>query len=556
VLDTTEEQAHVAEVRLRRLGDANRAIVSELSLDGLLDRIVSMAQEISGAQYAALLVINEGQLEQFIHRGMDDATVVAIGRLPEVSGLLGALVEDPEPIRLHALSEDIRSSGFPPGHPPMGPYLGIPVRTANSVYGNLYLTKLVGQPGFSSEDENLVIALAATAGIAIENARLHEKAQRRQQWLRASAEVSQRLIAVTDELTMLHDIAGSLRVLIGADAVGIMLPAPDDPEHLVMEVVNGLGSDELQGLRFPAAGSQAHQVMQEERSIVLEEVQQRLGSIAELHSLPHIRHLVTFPLKGAGRPRGAILAGRLRDVPFGTDDLELADGFVSQMGLALELADSRSNHHRLTMLEDRARIAHDIHDQVVQKLFAAGLTIQGTVTMLANTTLRHRLIGVVDTLDDTIRTIRTSIFELQDPDLPGASVRARVMRVLGELTPVLGFAPLLSFEGPLDTMVDEQLGNEVEAVLRESLTNAAKHSEATAVTVSLATAVHTLVLTVSDNGVGLRPSARRSGLSNLRHRAESRGGRLELERAGEGGVLLRWTIPLPPLRTPGAISSG
>lgn len=544
MLDRTEEPDS-PEVRLRRLGDADRAIVAELSLDNLLHRIVSSAKEIVSAQYAALLVINEGHLEQFLHLGMDDATVAAIGELPQVRGLLGALVERPEPVRLPALSEDPRSSGFPPDHPPMGAFLGAPIRTSSSIYGNIYLTKLVGQPEFTAEDEELVIALAGTAGVAIENARLHEQAQRRQQWLRASADVSHRLIAVSDDQTMLHDIAGSLRELIGADSVGILLPATDDASQLVMEVINGLGSPELQGLRFSAEGTQAQRAMQDERSQVLQDVQERLAPLVERYALPTIRHLVTFPLKGAGQPRGAILACRLRDVPFSPADLELADGFVSQMGLALELADSRSNHQKLVMLEDRARIARDIHQQVVQKLFATGLTIQGTAMVVADAPLRRRLTGVVDTLDDTIRTIRTSIFELQDASSLGASIRTRVMRVLSELTPVLGFAPLLSFEGPLDTSVDDQLSNEVEAVLRESLTNVAKHSAASSVALRVVAGDGALVITVADNGVGIGPSARRSGLSNLRRRAERRGGQLELEQAPGGGLLLRWSIPVP-----------
>ncbi len=544
MLDRIDGETQSPEIRLRKLSAANRAIVSELSLEGLLERVVTHAQEISGAQYAALLVINEGRLEEFLHRGMDEATVAGIGKLPEVRGLLGALVETPEPIRLHAPSEDHRSSGFPSGHPPMGPLLAVPIRSASSIYGNLYLSKLVGQPDFSAEDENLVIALAATSSIAIENARLHAKAQRRQQWLRVSAEVSNRLIAVTDDQTMLHDIAGALRELVDAETVGIVLPAPDDPAQLVLEVVNGVGARELQGLRFPAAGSEAQQVMKEGRFRVLKGVADKLGPILEEFALPPVHHLVTFPLQGSGRPRGAIIVGRLSDLAFSAADLELADGFVSQMGLALELADSRSNHQRLTMLEDRAGIARDIHEQVVQKLFAAGLSIQGAVMMVPTAAVQRRLTGVVDTLDDTIRTIRTSIFELQTLDLPGTSVRACVLQVLGELTPVLGFAPLLSFEGPLDTVVDEDLSREVEAVLRESLTNSAKHAAATAVDVSLVTTERSLVLTVSDNGVGLGPSHRRSGLSNLRYRAESRGGRLELGQSPQGGLLLRWSVPL------------
>lgn len=278
---------------------------------------------------------------------------------------------------------------------------------------------------------------------------------------------------------------------------------------------------------------------------VLSDFQQHLSEIPATAALPTVRHIVALPLHGAGRPRGAILAARISDVAFSADDLWWAEGFVSQAGLALELADRRSDRYKLAMLEDRARIARELHDHVVQRLFAAGLTLQGTATMVRDSGLRRQLTGAVDNLDDTIRTIRTSIFELQEPTLPVCSVRSRVMQVLGEMTPVLGFTPQLALEGPVDTMVDELLGHEVEAVLRESLTNVAKHAHASAVTVGLAAEGRTLQMSVADDGVGLRRSARRSGLSNLRHRAEKRGGRLELEAAPAGGLLVRWTIRLP-----------
>ena len=546
MLDQTVGQRDTPEKRLQKLVHANAAIAAELSLDDLLSRVLTSARDIVGARYAALGVMgSDGSLEQVIHCGMDEATVDAIGELPKGRGLIGALLERPEPIRLRTLNHDPRSSGLPPSHPAMGAFLGVPIRSASSVYGNLYLANPLDRDEFSAEDQNLVTALAATAGIAIENARLHVQSQRRQEWLRASAQVSHRLLASPDDQTALNDVANSVRELTMADSVAILLPAPDDPGQLVVEVVSGLGARALQGLRMPVVGSQVHQAMQEQRLMVLEGFQQRLAEFPELRSLPTIRHIVALPLQGAGRPRGAIVAGRTADVAFSAVDLELAEGFVSQAGLALELADGRVDRHKLAMLEDRARIAGDLHNHVVQKLFAAGLTLQGTATMVRDAPLRRQLMGAVDNLDDTIRTIRTSIFELQTPHLQATSVRSRVMRVLGEMTPVLGFTPQVTFEGPLDTMVDEALGNEVEAVLRESLTNVAKHARASSVTVDLAAEGRTLQMTVADDGVGLRRSARRSGLSNMRHRAESHGGVLGLERAPAGGLLLRWTVSLP-----------
>jgi signal transduction histidine kinase len=357
--------------------------------------------------------------------------------------------------------------------------------------------------------------------------------------------VSHRLLAAADDQTALHDIADSVRELTMADIVGILLPATDDPGLLVLEVVSGLGAQELQGLRVPLAGSQVQRVMQEQRLQVLHDFNLRLSDVAELRSLPDVRHIVAVPLQGAKHPRGAIVAARMSDIPFSAADLGLAEGFVSQAGLALELADRRADSHQLAMLEDRARIASDLHDHVVRKLFAAGLALQGTATMVRDVALRRQLTAAVDNLDDTIRTIRASIFELQMPHLPAGSVRHRVLRVLCEMTSVLGFPPQLAFEESLDSMADVFLGHEVEAVLRESLTNVAKHAQASAVEVGLATEGRLLHLSVADDGVGLRGSVRRSGLSNLRRRAESRGGRLELSRAPAGGLLLRWTIPLP-----------
>ncbi len=538
---------HSAEVRLQKLIAANHDIVSELSLAARLTRIVESAREIVEAEYAALGVIGpDGTLQDFILAGMDDATIARIGELPKGLGLLGALLETPEPIRLSAIADDPRSCGVPEGHPKISSFLGVPIRSATSVYGNLYLTNRRGRPEFSAEDQNLVTALAATAGVAIENARLHEQSQRRQEWLRAAAQVSHKILAGDDDgQPVLEAIASSVRRLTGADAICVVLPVADQPELMALEVVNGLGADQLRGLRFPMVGSTAHQAMVEQRVLTLPDFAERLQKVPQLQSLPPVRQVIALPLRGNSRARGAIFACRVADVPFSDTDVELAEGFVSQAGVALELADARTDRHQLSLLEDRARIARDLHDHVVQKLFAAGLTLQGTATMTRDVQLRRRLTGAIDNLDDTIRTIRTSIFELQEPNRPGSSVRTRVMAILGELTPVLGFAPHLAFEGPLDTMADALIINEVEAVLRESLTNVAKHASASAVTVHLATADRQLVMTVSDDGVGLRPSARRSGLANLRYRAEARGGRLELEPPPGGGLQVRWSIPLP-----------
>jgi len=533
-------------MRLQSLVDANRAIVAELSLSSLLRRVVESAREIVGAEYAALgVVAADGTLEQFIHCGMDEETVAAIGELPKGRGLLGALLENPEPIRLSSVAGDPRASGVPLAHPPITSFLGVPIRSANSVYGNLYLTNRRGAPEFSAEDENLLNALAATASIAIENARLYEQSRRRADWLRASAEVSQRLLAAeSGGQALLEQIADSIRRLAAADLVCLCLPVPDRPDLLEMAVTSGRGADSLRGLRYEADGSVAAEAMLEGRGMVIDGLPHRLKAFEQLRSAVPVTQVMALPLQGEGPPRGAIIVCRAEPQPFTPTDLEMATAFTSQASLALELADARSDHQKLVLLEDRARIARDLHDHVVQKLFGAGLTIQGTATMLKDPQVRVRLAGTISTLDDAIRSIRTSIFELQDLNPALTAVRSRIVAVLAEVAPVLGFAPQLQFEGPVDTMVDENLAVEIEAVLRESLTNVAKHAQATRAWVEVSTNGRLLVMVVSDDGVGLGPSLRRSGLSNLRQRAERRGGHLELDRSGEGGLQLRWTIPL------------
>jgi signal transduction histidine kinase len=544
VLDRTRAAGSSLEVRLENLVAANQAIVAELSLEGLPQRVVEAAQELMEAEAVVLGMVGaDGRFAQFLQVGADDPVDLALAELPQTLGLVEALLHQAAPIRL-ADEPDRGPPGLPPGHADLGPFLGLPVRSSTATYGVLYLVNRRGQPAFSAEDENLLTALAATAGVAVENARLLAQSRRRQRWLRASADVSRRLMADADDV--LEVIADSVRRLSGADVVGLVLPAANEPDMLVAEVISGELGAPLQNARMPLAQSPLKRVMEGRHPQLLTPEESRPSAARNAPGLDGPQQMVVFPLRGAGPSRGVVVVLRLGEQPFSQADLELVDGFVSQAGLALELADARTDHHQVTVLEDRARIARELQDQVVQRLFAAGLTLQGAAGMVGDADLRGRLHGAVDALDDSIRTIRSSIFQLEGLALPGDSVRSRAMRVVEELTPVLGFPPLLTFEGPLDTMVDESLGIDVEAVLRESLTNTARHARASAVTVELVTHGMSLTLTVADDGLGLRSAGRRSGLANLRVRATRRGGGLDLGRAPAGGLLLRWHIPLAP----------
>jgi GAF domain-containing protein len=404
-----------AQQRLRRLLTANRSIVQELSLPAVLHRIVDTARDVAGARYAALGVIGaDGLLEQFLHVGLEEEAVREIGELPKGRGVLGALIEDPKPIRLTRIADDLRSSGFPDGHPPMTTFLGVPIRSREAVFGNLYLTDRIDGGPFTAEDEELVLALAATAGIAIENARLYEESRRRQEWLRASGEISRQLLdPEAEHADTLHRVAASVKRLASADVVTLVRPADDDPGQLEVVVATGAAERELVGLRYPNVDSIAWQAMQEGHGIRLEAVDQQPGVFLHLRPYVPVGQAMALPLRGETGPRGAIVAGRIIPHPPFTDaDLDMAETFAGQAAIALELSDARADQQRLGVLEDRDRIARDLHDHVIQRLFAAGLSLQSIATTANDEVVEQRLSRTVDELDETIRQIRTTIFAL------------------------------------------------------------------------------------------------------------------------------------------------
>jgi signal transduction histidine kinase len=536
-----------AQQRLRQLLKASHSIVQELSLSAVLRRLVATAKDVSGAKYAALGVIGgDGTLEQFLHVGMEDDTVRAIGELPKGRGVLGALIDNPKPIRLSRISEDPRSSGFPDGHPPMTTFLGVPIRSRDVVFGNLYLTDRADGGPFTAEDEELVLALAATAGTAIENARLYEESRRRQEWLRASGEISRQLLdPEADYAETLHEIATSVKRLASADVVTLVTPTRDHPVQLEVIIATGAAERELIGIRYPTENSIAWRAMQDGQGVRLAFVDQHPDVYLHLRPYVPVSQAMALPLRGEAGPRGAIVAGRLiPHAPFTASDLDMAGTFAGQAAIALELNDARAVQQRLGVLEDRDRIARDLHDHVIQRLFAAGLSLQSIAATVEDDTLHERLSRTVGELDETIRQIRTKIHELQEDS--SQSLRGTALAVVDQLAPLLPARPDVSLIGPLDSISDEAIIADVEAVLRESLTNVTKHAHSTQVRVRIQAGKQRLHLTVMDNGVGLGHSTRRSGLDNLSRRAERQGGYLEVGDSAEGGLRLRWSIPISP----------
>ena len=528
--------------RLRGLLRANRLIIGDLALPVVLRRIAEAARDLVQARYAALGVLGpDGGLEQFIHVGVDDETVARIGHLPEGKGLLGALIDDPRPIRLANLADDPRSVGFPEGHPAMSCFLGVPIRIRDEVYGNLYLTEREGGP-FTAEDEELVAALAATAASAIDNARLYAEAGRRQRWLEASTEITRQLLSSEGE-PPLSVIARRLHEMADADVVAVVLPTAD-PQRLMVEVATGEQAAQLTALSYPVEDTIAGVAINTGRPVLVGDVTQQQSYLVHLAQVTPVGPMMALPLLGTQGSRGAVLVAR---VPgrhrFNEADLDIATTFAQHAAVALELADARADQQRVMLLEDRDRIARDLHDHVIQRLFAAGLGVQSVAASAGSDSGASRLNTIVDDLDETIRQIRTTIFELRGPLTPQPStVRSQVVDVIDEVVPMLGFSPALRFTGPVDTIVPDEVAGDLIAVVREALSNIARHAHASAAAVEVTATPAQLTVDVTDNGVGIGESKRRSGLANLARRAERYGGSLTLP--DHEGTQLRWTIPL------------
>jgi signal transduction histidine kinase len=435
------------------------------------------------------------------------------------------------------------SSGFPDGHPPMTSFLGVPIRIRDEVYGNLYLTEKRGGGQFDEEDEAVLVALAAAAGVAIENARLYDEARRQQRWLAASAEVTSMLLSGSDAGDALALITARSLEMSGADSVVLALPAADRGQ-LRIEHAAGDGAAEALGLVFPAAESVSGHVLATGKLLAVEDFghDDRVAKVAREHM--NLGPAILVPLGGAGNVRGVLTAGRRPGaMPLPPAAAEMLVTFASQAGIALELAEHRRQAERVAVFEDRDRIARDLHDLVIQRLYATGMSLQGTVGLIGSPEAANRVSVAVDALDETIREIRSSIFELQArPEVKPPGLKARILQVADEMVSLLGFPPALQLDGRLDD-VPEEVGEHLLSALREALSNAARHSGASQVDVQVR-AGDELSLTVRDNGSGIKDTGRRSGLGNLEQRAIKLGGCMRIGPAPGGGTELDWRVPL------------
>jgi signal transduction histidine kinase len=525
--------------RLRALLDAVVGIASDLDLHSTLERVVEAAGRLVGANFAALGVIGpDRKLVEFITHGVTAEQHAAIGDLPTGRGVLGLLIDDPRPVRMPDITQHPLSYGFPPHHPPMRSFLGVPIHIRDQVFGNLYLAEKQGADEFTEDDETILVALGAAAGVTIENARLYEVASRRERWLAATAEITTMLLGEVQRTGALQLVADRARQVAGAE-LALVLLYDDEADTLTVEVADGEGAGALVGAVLPAAETAFAPVVADRRHLLVDSLEKAAPWPVPVPAGP----AVLAPLNAEDTTHGILVvahhAGREHHTD---DDLPMLTTFAGQAALAMERARAQEERETIIVLEDRERIARDLHDVVIQRLFATGLQLQTAARLATRPEVRSRITGSVDDLDTTIRDIRTAIFELRTPVT--AALRTELRATVDGAAELLGFRPALEMYGPVDHAVPEQVRPDLLAVIQEALSNVVRHARASQVRVVVTVEDSRLSAAVHDDGVGVAGIRERGGLVNLRERAEGHGGSFEVRAGDPAGTVVEWSIPI------------
>jgi signal transduction histidine kinase len=530
--------------RLGGLLDAVVALSSDLSLENLLERIVRQACLLVDAKYGALGVLGlhgDRRLTRFVTHGFTEAEIARIGDLPSGHGILGHIIDHPQPLRLENLGRHPATFGFPSGHPAMGTFLGVPIRIQDRIFGNLYLTEKQSPGGFTREDEEVAVALASAVGVVIENARLYDEAERQRRWLEAAAEITTALLGPISRDSALQLVADRARDVADADFVALLMPAHDDA--LEVRAVSGAAVHELIGEKVDMRASLAGEVARTHvTAVVPNTAEEPRYSAATTPLWPDLGSVLILPLR-SGEVTGALTVGWQEVLK--TDrwelDPKLPQRFAEQLALVLQVAEAQEDQALLAVFEDRDRIGRDLHDLVIQRLFAIGLMLDNTVRLTNSSDAIARLSSAIDEIDATIKDIRRTIFALSAED-EVMDLKASIERVLAHAALTLGFSPHLETRGPVDSAVPDGVREHLIAVLSESLSNIVRHASASRVEIVL-DVVDDIRLRVRDDGPGLRGKEPGSGLTNLRARAELMGGHFSTHDMDEGGLELTWVIP-------------
>ena len=537
----TQRAALPAHAQPRALLDAVLAFSGDLQLADVLEHVVHSACELVGAKYGALgmLAPDGDQLVEFVTHGISDLDSALIGGPPKGLGVLGLVTRDVVPLRLHDVTQHLEAHGFPPHHPLMHSFIGVPIRVRDEVLGNLYLTEKDSGEDFTAEYEATLVALASAAGVAIDNARLFDRIQQRERWSEALGQLIQALLEAASEEQALTFLVDRGLPLTGAEALGVA--AYDATGHLAIRALTaGEQGGVLSGAHWETLlGARQSWLWMPGADATLERVALEARAACGLR-VPGPTALV--PIAAGRDDIGLVIVGwSPRDRRLATEVLPTLTAFVRQAALALVAARAQRDSSRLALLEERDRIARDMHDNVVQTLFATGLSLQSAAPLAQHPVVRVRVLEAVDAIDSAIKEIREAIFELHQVD-PGGGILVVLEQLVEGYAQNLGFVPELVVEGRPGAL-PETLRSDAVAVVRECLTNVARHARAARVSV-LISVTEELEIAVGDDGVGMGARAARSGLVNLRTRAAAHHGSLTITTSPLGGALVRWTVPL------------
>lgn len=543
------DELHTARDQTERLLRAIIVLGSELDLGATLQRIVTAATDLIDAPYGAIGVRGQdGGIVKFVHSGIGAEIQRLIGRTPVGKGLLGIPLNDERVVRMGDLSEHSATVGFPEHHPRMRAFLGLPIMVRGEVFGSLYLADDDPERTFSETDEMMVQGLVSAAATAIDNAQLFERATAIAEWTKASREITTALLSgvegVSSPLQLIAERACEL-----TDAEQAIVLVPSDPElpptetHvLIVSAAAGPNADLVVGQEVPIEDSTTGAVFRSGRPAITDSFRYPIIAFTDVGERP----AVVVPLQARDGIVGVIAVARaVHHAPFDNSHLELMGDFADHAAMALTLAAAREQARELMIVADRERIAHDLHDHVIQRIFAVGMDLQGTAAMARSPQVASRLNRTIDDLQSTINQIRTAVFKLEPSAGWGGTFRQRVQDAVAELTENRQIATTLHISGSTMAVGDE-LSDHAEAVLREAVSNAIRHSGATSLTIEVAVA-DDLVLDILDDGCGIEASnTRRSGLANMLRRAQQVHGTCDIEAPADGGTHVRWTAPIAP----------
>jgi len=526
--------------------EAGLTLASELSLPVVLQRIVDVAAQITDARYGALGVIgeDEGHLVEFVTTGLGARERKAIGALPTGHGVLGLLIKEPRAVRIRNIAEHPMSVGFPPNHPPMRSFLGAPVQALGRVYGNIYLAEKRGGEEFTREDEEAVVVLATQAGVAIANASLYEEVRARERWLDALRDITSQVLSGGRETSLFDSIAEHAIQLAGAASATVITRA-GAAGNLVVSGSAGAAADRLRGMPVPLAGSISGAVMETGVGLVVDDVADDPRAYQPIIRAGGFGPAFFVPLRTPGGVTGTLMVANSRGGHrFSSGVKSIVVSFADAASVALDYDRAQSELRRLGLMEERERIAKELHDGIIQSLFAVGMGLQGTALMTGSAETGARIEKAVEELDRVIRDLRNYIFGLR----PGILADRQLDQALRDLGQEMESRSGESVDVAVDAALAAALSNrsaDIVQLTREALSNVARHAGASRAKVTLERQGSRAVLTIADDGVGFEPRDRSlgNGMRNMRERAERLGGRLDVASNGGKGTLLKITFP-------------